>query len=56
MRGKRIIQARNALKYCLNSLNENDRFAMIHFASPVYLLLLLVLLALPAVEMETVSR
>jgi Ca-activated chloride channel family protein len=35
MRGKRIIQARNALKYCLKNLNENDRFAMIHFATTV---------------------
>jgi Ca-activated chloride channel homolog len=35
MRGKRIIQARAALKYCLNNLTENDRFAMIHFATTV---------------------
>ena len=35
MRGKRIVQARAALKYCLNNLNENDRFAMIHFATTV---------------------
>jgi Ca-activated chloride channel family protein len=35
MRGKRITQAKNALKYCLRNLNEGDRFAMINFASTV---------------------
>lgn len=35
MRGKRLIQAKNALKYCLNNLTEKDRFAMINFASTV---------------------
>ncbi len=35
MRGKRIIQARNALKYCLANLGPKDRFAMIHFATTV---------------------
>ncbi|MBI1831582.1 MAG: VWA domain-containing protein [Planctomycetes bacterium] len=35
MRGKRLTQAKNALKYCLKQLNENDRFAMINFASTV---------------------
>ncbi|MBI2803552.1 MAG: VWA domain-containing protein [Planctomycetes bacterium] len=35
MRGKRIEQARNALKYCLKNLNANDRFALINFASTV---------------------
>jgi len=33
--GDRIGQAKKALKYCLKSLNENDRFAMINFASTV---------------------
>lgn len=35
MRGKRIIQARNALKYCLSNLNSRDRFAILHFATTV---------------------
>ena len=35
MRGKRLTQAKNALKYCLKNLNEGDRFAMINFASTV---------------------
>jgi Ca-activated chloride channel homolog len=35
MRGKRITQAKNALKYCLKNLNEGDRFAMMNFASTV---------------------
>jgi Ca-activated chloride channel family protein len=35
MRGKRIAQAKNALKYCLKNLSEGDRFAMINFASTV---------------------
>ncbi len=35
MRGKRLVQAKNALKYCLNNLTEKDRFAMINFASTV---------------------
>jgi Ca-activated chloride channel family protein len=35
MRGKRITQAKSALKYCLRNLNEGDRFAMINFASTV---------------------
>lgn len=33
--GNRLGQAKNALKYCLGSLTEKDRFAMIHFASVV---------------------
>lgn len=33
--GNRIGQAKNALKYCLRSLTENDRFTMINFASQV---------------------
>lgn len=36
MRGKRIDQAKNALKYCLRNLSSDDRFAMIHFASTVH--------------------
>ncbi len=35
MRGKRLIQAKNALKYCLRNLTEGDRFTMINFASTV---------------------
>ncbi|HWY87878.1 MAG TPA: VIT domain-containing protein, partial [Gemmataceae bacterium] len=35
MRGKRIIQARNALKYCLNQLTAGDRFAVLNFATTV---------------------
>ena len=35
MRGKRIIQARNALKYCLNQLTDGDRFAVLNFATTV---------------------
>src|SRR5207245_6789209 len=35
MRGKRMTQARNALKYCLANLGKGDRFAMINFATAV---------------------
>src|SRR5262249_27267995 len=35
MRGKRIVQARNALKYCLKNLTEKDRFGLINFATTV---------------------
>ncbi len=35
MRGKRMTQARNALKYCLSNLNPQDRFALINFATTV---------------------
>ncbi len=35
MRGKRIVQARNALKYCLSQLQGQDRFAMMNFATTV---------------------
>lgn len=35
MRGKRIIQARNALKFCLSKLSSIDRFAIINFATTV---------------------
>ncbi|MCS7045852.1 MAG: VIT domain-containing protein [Gemmataceae bacterium] len=35
MRGKRIVQARNALKYCLSQLSETDRFALLNFGTTV---------------------
>jgi Ca-activated chloride channel family protein len=35
MRGKRIAQARNALKYCLGNLEARDRFAIIEFAAKI---------------------
>jgi len=35
MAGKRIIQAKNALKFCLRNLDAKDRFGMIHFATAV---------------------
>ena len=35
MAGKRIEQARAALKYCLANLNKNDRFGLINFATTV---------------------
>jgi Ca-activated chloride channel family protein len=35
MRGKRMTQARNALKYCLGNLQKQDRFAIINFATTV---------------------
>ncbi|HYT92809.1 MAG TPA: VIT domain-containing protein, partial [Gemmataceae bacterium] len=35
MRGKRMTQARNALKYCLQNLHARDRFAIINFATTV---------------------
>ena len=35
MRGKRMVQARNALKICLANLGPNDRFALINFATTV---------------------
>src|SRR2546425_689714 len=35
MRGKRMTQARNALKYCLQNLGPNDRFALLNFATTV---------------------
>jgi Ca-activated chloride channel homolog len=37
MKGKRMTQARNALKYCLNQLNAKDRFALIDFSTGVRL-------------------
>ena len=36
MRGKRLDQAKNALKYCLKNLEAQDRFALINFASTVH--------------------
>src|SRR5713226_4518123 len=35
MRGKRMTQARNALKYCLGNLQSQDRFAVLNFATTV---------------------
>lgn len=35
MRGKRMTQARNALKYCLQNLGEKDRFAVLNFATTI---------------------
>jgi Ca-activated chloride channel family protein len=35
MRGKRMEQARNALKYCLGQLAPQDRFAIMNFATTV---------------------
>jgi Ca-activated chloride channel family protein len=35
MRGKRIVQAKNALNYCLTNLSPNDNFAIMHFATAV---------------------
>jgi Ca-activated chloride channel family protein len=35
MRGKRMEQARQALKYCLTNLTPGDRFAVINFATTV---------------------
>jgi Ca-activated chloride channel family protein len=35
MRGVKMDQARRAMKYCLNNLDEKDRFALIHFATTV---------------------
>ncbi len=35
MHGKRIVQARNALKFCLQNLNSHDRFGLMNFATTV---------------------
>ncbi len=35
MRGRRLTQAKAAMKYCLANLNPGDRFNMIHFATAV---------------------
>lgn len=35
MHGKRIVQARNALKYCLSNLTPGDNFAIMNFATTV---------------------
>lgn len=35
MRGKRMAQAQNALKYCLNQLTSQDRFVCLNFATTV---------------------
>ncbi|MDD3627090.1 MAG: VIT domain-containing protein [bacterium] len=36
MAGNKIEQAKNALKFCLNSLNDEDRFNVINFSSNIY--------------------
>jgi Ca-activated chloride channel family protein len=35
MRGRKMEQARKALRYCLDNFNPQDRFALIHFATSV---------------------
>ncbi len=35
MQGKRIVQAKNALKYCINNLTPGDNFAIMNFATTV---------------------
>jgi Ca-activated chloride channel family protein len=35
MQGKRIVQARKALQYCLGNLTSRDRFALMNFATSV---------------------
>jgi Ca-activated chloride channel family protein len=35
MRGRKMEQARKAMRYCLDNLNPQDRFALIHFATSV---------------------
>jgi Ca-activated chloride channel family protein len=35
MRGRKMEQARKALRYCLENLNPQDRFGLIHFATTV---------------------
>ncbi|MEI6686975.1 MAG: VWA domain-containing protein, partial [Planctomycetota bacterium] len=37
MRGPKMEQAKKALKYCINSLGESDRFSMLNFATAVSL-------------------
>lgn len=37
MRGPKMDQAKKALKYCINSLGENDRFSMLNFATSISL-------------------
>ena len=37
MRGPKMEQAKKALKYCINSLGENDRFSMLNFATSISL-------------------
>ena len=38
MQGEKMDQARNAMKFCLNSLNEHDRFNFISFSTDVSVL------------------
>ncbi len=35
MRGPKLTQAKRAMRYCLDNLNPQDRFAMLHFATTV---------------------
>jgi Ca-activated chloride channel family protein len=35
MAGKKIVQARKALQFCINNLNENDRFEILRFSTEV---------------------
>ena len=37
MRGPKMEQAKKALKYCINSLGENDHFSMLNFATSISL-------------------
>lgn len=37
MRGPKMEQAKKALKYCIKSLGENDRFSMLNFATSISL-------------------
>ncbi len=37
MRGPKMDQAKKALKYCINSLGENDHFSMLNFATSISL-------------------
>jgi Ca-activated chloride channel family protein len=36
MRGEKLTQAKAAMKYCVNRLNEGDRFSIVEFDSNVY--------------------
>src|SRR5208283_1581825 len=35
MQGEKITQTKNALKFCLNTLNERDRFGLITFSTDI---------------------
>ena len=36
MKGKKIKQAKNALKYCITNLHDGDRFSIVRFATDAY--------------------